>query len=397
VLEDIQLPAKPRFGSPSVGFEWQTNIKVVMKDECPPSKTLVKRWRDDQQVEILRLELDGLELEFVTSPVTTLEELEEQIAAIWKEVELLRQAGVDGYDYFLPEAALSDETGEVVVPEGYRVHVRHYDGTATGTLQATTARPLDRLGELLADYGGRAAASAIATIDDYYGDRPPLPRVAALLYLVRYYVVSLQGGTNDAQGPKVLLPVMSRTDFHSAYLLLDEREREDFRRCAFHGEAATGDLAFLATPLADPGIYKGPAGATYPGPTIGKWYDSIVDGTPSSPALEPVDRDVDGEGPRGKHRDLLSPPPGYPAHRRGRHFTYAMGYFGTAEDGSMMFELRQVEKVPAKGDPEARNYSTVTVFDAMRKFAEEELPPSLSGTTGTSERATKRRRIEEKT
>ncbi|MEU4449228.1 hypothetical protein AB0K14_11575 [Actinosynnema sp. NPDC050801] len=408
VLDEIQRPTKPRHGTPSVGFEWQTDIKVDMKGPPLPSKTLLKRWpKARKEPEILRLELDGDELEFVTSPVTTLAALELQIAAIAEEVAFLASCGYAGHDYPLPEAARSDETGDVAFEAGYLVHVRHYGGSTRGPLQATTARALTGITDLLSTYGGKTAATAIEQIDDFYADAPPVPRVAALLHLVRYYVLCLTFGTTDDQGPKVLLPVMSRTDFHSAYLLLDAAERRDFERCVFYGQQATGQLAWLGDVLAQKG-YKGPAGAVYVGPTIGEWYHSIVDGTPSSPVLEPLDRDNDGAGPRGRYRDLLSPPKGYPAHRQGRHFTYAMGFFGTAEDGSMLFELRQVERVAARSEPVNKKYSTATVFDAMRTFAAGELPaapapapapgpaPATAPTDDPNPRPTKRSRVETK-
>jgi hypothetical protein len=67
-----------------------------------------------------------------------------------------------------------------------------------------------------------------------------------------------------------------------------------------------------------------------------------VDGDPSDLTTEPVDRDNDGDGPRGAEFDLMSPPLGYPAHRRGRHFTYAMGLYGLAADGSAVVEMREL-------------------------------------------------------
>ncbi|GAB2972386.1 hypothetical protein [Saccharothrix stipae] len=380
VLDEIQQPPKPRHGTPSVGFEWQTDIKVE-KTEVPPSKTLLKRWpAEPDQPAILRLELDGPDLEFVTAAVTTMAEVRAQVDAIRREVELLRAADYAGHDYYLPEAARSDVTGVVAFPVGHRVHVRHGGDRARGSLQATTARPLDRVRDLLVTYGGATALLAVAQIDGYYTDAPPMPRVAQLLYLVRYYVLCLELGTTDDQGPKVLLPVMSRTDFHSAYLLLDEAERKDFRRCVGYAKPATGDFAWRGTVLAQKLSYKGPTKWKYQGPTIGQWYDSIVAGSPSSLEVEPLDRDNDGEGPRGDHRDLLSPPKGYPAHRRGRHFTYAMGFYGTAEDGSLLFELRQVAPVAPTKEPAAREYTTDTVFDAILEFAARELPTTTATT-----------------
>ena len=65
-------------------------------------------------------------------------------------------------------------------------------------------------------------------------------------------------------------------------------------------------------------------------------------GDPSTVDTEPTDRDNDGTGPRGRHHDRMSPPPGYPAHRKGRHFTYAMGYFGLAADGTALAEVREI-------------------------------------------------------
>lgn len=165
-----------------------------------------------------------------------------------------------------------------------------------------------------------------------------------LLHLVNYYITALEpGAPREAEGPKILLHVMSRTDFHSAYLLLNEDERASFTECIDY-EGTLGTMNALRARTVSPPGYQGPAGARYQGPLVGDWLDSIVMGDTSTEDTEPIDRDDEGEGPRGASRDLLSPPMGYPAHRRGRHFTYAMGRFGTAADGALLLEVRAIKK-----------------------------------------------------
>jgi hypothetical protein len=61
------------------------------------------------------------------------------------------------------------------------------------------------------------------------------------------------------------------------------------------------------------------------GPTIKDWLASIVEGR--------------GEGPL--HKDLLSPPPGYPLHSGNLSTDYGMGAMGVDErNGLMLFEIR---------------------------------------------------------
>ncbi|WP_333770287.1 hypothetical protein [Streptomyces sp. IBSBF 2435] len=364
VLAEMQQPFAPAFGSPSFGFEWQLgDAKVTTRDV--PSKTLLKSWKH-QEAEIVRLEVDDTDLEFITSPVTTSADLDRQLQCVIAEVAALQRNG--GATYYLPEPALDDVDGHELLPADFAVTVvtGHF---VHGKVQATGGRRLDQLADLLLTYGGSGAAEAVANVDFY----KPLGRAAQLLYLVRYYVISLTAGVNDKQGPKVLLPVMSRTDFHSGYLQLSADEQTDFRRCVDYRGAHGLFDDYRATVLMPTsqgkrdliGGYLGPAGYRYAGPTIGAWFDSIVDGDPTTPATEPTDRDNDGDGPRGDHRDLLSPPRGYPAHRQGRHFTYAMGRFGTAGDGAMLFELRAVRKDEAYGLEDA--------VSLMREFAASQL------------------------
>jgi hypothetical protein len=109
---------------------------------------------------------------------------------------------------------------------------------------------------------------------------------------------------------------------------------------------------------------------------------SIVDGSPTALDTEPVDRDNDGEGPRGSGRDLLSPPQGFSAHRRGRHFTYAMGRFGTAADGAMLFELRAIENNIAYSPDNFVALTATMIDDEIAALP----PPAGTGTSRSSKR-----------
>jgi hypothetical protein len=368
VLAAIELVDVPQLGSPSFGFEYQlSDVKVVTEDV--PSKTLLKRWLHNG-AETVRLEVDGDDLEFITAPVTTLLDLNQQLTLIENEIHAIEAVHGELLDYAIPQAALDDETGAVVLAANSVVRVRRGGRFVHGKVQATTGRTLDQVTDLLQMYVDEHMHEEFAIIDA----GAPVGNAAHLLRLVRYYIVFLSGGSRDRQGPKVLLPVMSRTDFHSAYLRLTPAEQTSFRLLIdYQGQYHSFDV-YRATRISPihgaaggGGGYKGPAGNKYEGPTIGQWLDSIVDGDPTSIDEEPLDRDNDGEGPRGSHRDLLSPPAGYPAHRKGRHFTYAMGRFGTAADGAMLFELRAIEA--------DTTYNVANMCAVARRFINLQLEP----------------------
>jgi hypothetical protein len=138
---------------------------------------------------------------------------------------------------------------------------------------------------------------------------------------------------------------MCRTSLHTLYAALSGADKAHVKNLINYrgGNGGIRGKALVA------GGYRGPAGARETGPSVGEWLDSVVDGCPTTVDNEPLDRDNDGTGPRGDSYDLMSPPPGYPAHRRGRHFTYAMGYFGLAADGAALFEIREIWRAGAYG------------------------------------------------
>lgn len=339
IIAAIEKPIVPHSGSPSAGFEYQLNYAKV-ETEGIPSKTVLKRWMGRGGAEILRLEVDGENVEFITVPVANQGDLDEQLDAIEQEAGVISAGGEGGVVYATPDPILSDDDGRVIRPAGTRVVVKHV-GNVRGKIQATAGRRLDQLSAFLIRYGGgrfgRDTLDAIAGLGAVGNALP-------LLHLVNYYLGALEGGApREAEGPKILLQAMSRTDFHSAYLLLNDDERVSFKDCIDY-EGTRGTMNDLRARTVCPRGYLGPAGELYEGPTVGDWLDSIVLGDTSTEDTEPIDRDDDGEGPRGASRDLLSPPKGYPAHRRGRHFTYAMGRFGTAADGALLLEVRAIKK-----------------------------------------------------
>jgi hypothetical protein len=339
IVYALQAIITPQAGSRSVGFEYQLNYAAV---ETPgiPSKAVLKRWNDDKGTEILRLEVDGKNVEFITAPVSTPEALTRQLDLIEEEASKLQSVkGEAVVTYATPDPILSDVDGSVIKPAGTQVTVKQ-PGTVRGKIQATAGRRLSELSAFIIRYGGEIGQSTLDAVQGLGAIGNALP----LLHLVNYYIVSLEpGNKNDIEGPKTLVHAMSRTDFHSAYLQLNEDEKASFMTCIdYHGAAGTMD-ALRNRPIC-PGYYRGPAGALYQGPLIGDWLDSIVLGDPANEDNEPIDRDNDGEGHRGSGRDLMSPPQGYPAHRLGRHFTYAMGRFGCAADGALLLEVRAIKE-----------------------------------------------------
>lgn len=271
--------------------------------------------------------------------MSTLVALVAQLDLIEAEARKLESVqGEATVTYATPNPVLSDTDGSVIKQTGTKVTVRH-TGTVRGKIQATAGRRLSELSAFIIEYGGASGQSTLDAIQGLGAVGNALP----LLHLVNYYIVSLKpGNKNDTEGPKTLLQVMSRTDFHSAYRQLDDNEKASFQTCIdYHG--AAGTMGDLRSQRICPGSYQGPAGAKYQGPLVGDWLDSIVLGDPANEDNEPIDRDNDGEGHRGYGRDLMSPPRGYPAHRLGRHFTYAMGRFGCATDGALLLEVRAIK------------------------------------------------------
>ena len=318
----------PRLGYPSVGFEYE--LPYVQVETQVPAKTLIARWMDGQ-VEDVRLETDGGHVEFVTAPVATLADLNRQLGTIRTALNAMR--ATERISYRVPVDIRSAEDGTVIHAAGYEVTVRHGEGGSSGRVQGTAACALADIPEMITMHANGLGLDA-------FDDDPAHPGAVALARLVNYYIRSLQptGSATDQQGPKVMLPVMCRTSLHTLYAALPAADKTQFQQLIGYQTANTNERG---NRLVRNG-YLGPGGARCQGPLVGEWVDSIVDGQPTAVDTEPFDRDNDGAGPRGPQHDLMSPPPGYPAHRKGRHFTYAMGYFGTAPDGSALLEVREI-------------------------------------------------------
>lgn len=323
----ITTAHQPQLGVPSVGFEYE--LPGVLVETDVPAKTLVAHWMHNL-VEDVRLETDGGHAEFVTVPVGTIADVNRQLATIRQVLAQLSQNG--RVTYQVPVPVLSAEDGRVLHPANFPVTLRHTEGESKGRVQATAACALVDIPELIVMH-----ANGIG--NDGFADDPVHPEAVALARLVNYYLLSLarRDGSTDTQGPKVKLAVMCRTSLHGLYANLPGAEQTEFEDLIDY----QGGSAVRANRLLPHG-YKGPGGANEVGPTVGEWLDSIVDGCPTSLQDEPLDRDNEGAGPRGPNHDLMSPPPGYPAHRKGRHFTYAMGHYAPAGDGSALLEVREI-------------------------------------------------------
>lgn len=335
MLRVVTTPRRPRRGSPSVGFEYE--VPSVKVDGGMPPKTLLARW-DHASQEDVRLEVDGDHVEFVTAPVTTRQAVERQLGTIR---DALHRIGThESVVFKVPDDVRSAEDGRVLHGAGHRVRVWHTGGQVTGRVQATAACQLRDVPDLILMHADGAGLGAFA--DD--PDRVP---AVAFAHLLNYYLVTLQGGgvATEQQGPKVVLPVMCRTSLHAMYANLSGADKAHVRKLIKYGKGSAG----IRGERLVKGRYLGPAGHKETGPSVGEWLDSVVDGCPTTVDTEPLDRDNDGTGPRGDSYDLMSPPPGYPAHRTGRHFTYAMGYFGLADDGAALFEVREIWPAGAYG------------------------------------------------
>lgn len=274
----------PRAGYPSVGFEYE--LPYVQVETQLPAKTLIARWMNGQEEDV-RLETDGGHVEFVTAPVGTLAGLNRQLATI--RTALNAMSATERVRYRVPVPVLSAEDGRVLHDTGYEVIVRHGEGGSTGRVQGTAACWLADLPEMITI---RANGVGLGAFDDQAH-----PGSVALARLVNYYILSLRrsGAATDQQGPKVLLPVMCRTSLHVLYSALSATDKTEFQRLVGYQTANTGERGQRLVRYG----FRGPAGADCQGPQVGEWVDSVIDGQPTDVDTEPLDRDQNGEGPRG--------------------------------------------------------------------------------------------------
>lgn len=319
MLQAIATPRLPARSYPSVGFEYELPaVKIVTGGV--PSKALLAYWRPRGGAGV-RLETDGDHVEFVTEPASTMAEVGAQVGAV-------KRAAANIFRYKriklrVPGRIYSDVDGTVL---DITVVTIDLQGGVRGRVQGTVACPLESMTRLVPAYGDPSLAPS----------RAASGKVKGFAHLVGYYLHQLgaSGVGMDSQGPKVRLPFMCRTSFRALYEQLQPAEQAAVKQ--MFRAYLRRDVRLVN------GGYKGPAGAPEKGPTVGEWFDSIRKGDPSSTDTEPLDRDNNGTGPRGEHFDRMSPPPGYPAHRQGRHFTYAMGFFGCARDAVPLIEAREI-------------------------------------------------------
>jgi hypothetical protein len=198
------------------------------------------------------------------------------------------------------------------------------DATWNATMQHTEGVLLADMAEFLrfnlrnaGDYGHEGA---MAAIDQRHEAENLADSVKGLIHLVLHYLRVLRDwhGENNDEGPKNAGAIMSRTDFRSAFLSLDEAGRTQFQaRIGAELEAAE----FAGGDPVIPRAYKQDRqGVDQPElerneTTIAEWLQSMYAG-------------VDYECGEHVDKDLLSPPDGYGVFEP----AYSMGAMGMDGD-----------------------------------------------------------------
>ncbi len=159
------------------------------------------------------------------------------------------------------------------------------------------------------------------------------PQVKGLIALIEYYLYSFSRSVSPhEQGPKALLGLLVRNNFHAIYeQRLNEKQQREFAEVYVNTRENQDAPIF-------PGGYK-LGSIKIPGKyslSIGDWLQSIIKGDPEENKYDlgpefKGDEDKERIEGRGKDRDALSPPPGYTSHKSGE-FSYSMGREALAKD-----------------------------------------------------------------
>ncbi len=272
------------------------------------------------------------DLEFVTHPLAGEDDVRAAIRDITALTAALRARALAG--------DMTVRLKDVVPDAQVDAVLRLDDPHLPGRLQATYGVGLAHLGTLIDELLPAKQAEAIhantRTVADLYAARTgaPLPPGArAFIQLINMYLARAQA-TLPADGTvHVFFRAMARSDFCAAYAkLLAPGEQEAVRALLVTADGVPPMMEALH--MRDPAqrVFARPYHRAdrnpdhrQAGPTVKDWLASIVEGR--------------REGPL--HKDLLSPPAGYPLHSGDLSTDYGMGAMGVDErNGLMLFEIR---------------------------------------------------------
>jgi hypothetical protein len=289
------------------------------------------------------------DLEFVTDPLASEDEVRAAIREITTLTAALRTRALAG--------DMTVRLNDVVDDAKVDAVLRLDDAHLPGRLQATYGVGLDHLGMLIDELLPRKQAAEIhtntGTVADFYAARtgvPLPPKARAFIQLINMYLARAQS-TLPADGTvHIFFRAMARSDFCAAYARLLSPDEQDAVRALLVAPEDLPDevpMMMAALHMRDPAqrVFARPYHRAdrdpdhrQAGPTIKDWLASIVEGR--------------REGLL--HKDLLSPPPGYPLHGRDPSTDYGMGAMGVDErNGLMLFEIRgapyRPQHVPMNG------------------------------------------------
>ena len=276
------------------------------------------------------------DLEFVTDPLAG----EDDVRAAIKEITTLAGA-------IRARALAGDMTvrlKDVVNDAKVDTVLRLNDPHMPARLQATYGVGLDHLGMLIDELLPAKQAEGIhrntGRVADFYAARTGAalpPKARAFVQLINMYLARAQARLPTDGTVHIFFRAMTRSDFCAAFSkLLSPEEQSSVRALLVAPEDLPDGVPMMmeALHMSDPEqrVFARPYNRKdeHPdhrqaGPTIKDWLASIVEGR--------------REGPL--HKDLLSPPAGYPLHSGDLSVDYGMGAMGVDErNGLMLFEIR---------------------------------------------------------
>ena len=331
-----QLP--PAAFSPSLDAQFGLEIEIPSVDVSTDAGTgVLRRGAVLLERPHWKLECDLVgggkhDLEFVTDPLAGEDEVRAAIKEITTVAAAIRTRALAG--------AMTVRLQDVAADAKIDAVLRLTDPHLPGRLQSTYGVGLDHLGMLIDELLPKKQAAEIhaktGTVADFYAARTgePLPlKARAFIQLINMYLARAQA-TLPADGTvHIFFRVMARSDFCAAFSkLLAPEDRDAVRALLVAPEGVP--MMMEALDMRDPAqrvfakpYYRADRNPAHrqAGPTIKDWLASIVEGR--------------REGLL--HKDLLSPPPGYPLHSGDLSTDYGMGAMGVDErNGLMLFEIR---------------------------------------------------------
>lgn len=272
------------------------------------------------------------DLEFVTDPLAGEDEVRAAIKEITTLTAAIRAKALGG--------GMTVRLGDVASDARVDAVLRLNDPHVPGRLQATYGVGLDHLGTLIDELLPRKQAAEIhtntGTVADFYAARTGAPlslKARAFVQLINMYLARAQAKLPADGTVHIFFRVMARSDFCAAFSkLLAPADQDAVRALLVAPEGVP--MMMEALHMRDPAqrVFARPYHRAdrnpdhrQAGPTVKEWLASIVEGR--------------REGPL--HKDLLSPPAGYPLHGGDLSTDYGMGAMGVDErNGLMLFEIR---------------------------------------------------------